>query len=76
MAYLLLIPSDLVPSCAATCSNSNISADDSEEDDQPPQLVSGCFEGGDTMAAMCIKADDDDQAHGAHIMEIHDMVQS
>ncbi len=27
----------------------------SEHDDEPPQLVSGCFEGGDTMAAMCIE---------------------
>ncbi len=27
----------------------------SENDDEPPQLVSGCFEGGDTMAAMCIE---------------------
>jgi hypothetical protein len=27
----------------------------SEDDDEPPQLVSGCFEGGDTMAAMCIE---------------------
>jgi hypothetical protein len=27
----------------------------SEDDDKPPQLVSGCFEGGDTMAAMCIE---------------------
>jgi hypothetical protein len=26
-----------------------------EDDDEPPQLVSGCFEGGDTMAAMCIR---------------------
>ncbi len=27
----------------------------SEDDDEPPQLVSVCFEGGDTMAAMCIE---------------------
>jgi hypothetical protein len=27
----------------------------SEDDDEPPQLVSGGFEGGDTMAAMCIE---------------------
>jgi hypothetical protein len=27
----------------------------SEDDDEPPQLVSDCFEGGDTMAAMCIE---------------------
>jgi hypothetical protein len=27
----------------------------SEDDDEPPQLVSGCFKGGDTMAAMCIE---------------------
>jgi hypothetical protein len=27
----------------------------SEDDDEPPQLVSGGFKGGDTMAAMCIE---------------------
>jgi hypothetical protein len=27
----------------------------SNDDDEPPQLVTGCFEGGDTMAAMCIE---------------------
>jgi hypothetical protein len=27
----------------------------SEVDDEPPQLVSGGFEGGNTMAAMCLK---------------------
>ncbi len=26
-----------------------------EDDDEPQQLVSGCFEGGDTMATMCIE---------------------
>ncbi len=27
----------------------------SEDDDEPPQLVSGGFEGGDTMASVCIE---------------------
>jgi hypothetical protein len=27
----------------------------SKDDDEPQQLVSGCFEGGDTMAAICIE---------------------
>ncbi len=53
MAFPLPIPSDLAPSCAATCCNRNLAAD--EDDDEPPQLVSPGFEGGDTMAAMCIE---------------------
>jgi hypothetical protein len=55
MAFPLLILSDLTPSCAATRCNSNIAADEDKDDDEPPQLVSGGFEGGDTMAAMCIE---------------------
>jgi hypothetical protein len=55
MAFPLLILSDLTPSWAATCSNRNLAADKDKDKDEPPQLVSGGFEGGDTMAAMCIE---------------------
>jgi hypothetical protein len=114
MAFPLLILSDIIPFCAATCSNRHLVADDcaavaleriepdgspmrpiplhqvstgssltvhqapslptapsirtwvpvkqaqglhssSEDDYEPQQLVGGCFEGGDTMAAMCIE---------------------
>ncbi len=52
MAFPLLILSDLALSWAATCSNSNLAADEDKDNDE---LVSGGFEGGDTMAAMCIE---------------------
>jgi hypothetical protein len=55
MTFPLLILSDLTPSWAATRSNRNLAADEDKDDDEPPQLVSGCFEGGYTMAAMCIE---------------------
>jgi hypothetical protein len=55
MAFQLLILSDLTPSWAATRSNRNLAADEEKDDDEPQQLVSRGFEGGDTMAAMCIE---------------------
>ncbi len=51
MAFPLPILSDLAPSCAAT--HCNFAAD--EDNNEPQQLVSAGFEGGDTMAAMCIE---------------------